>query len=414
MRARVLVPFFLVAACAADEGAEDPREPLTVQILEEPLSFGESPRALAGVNVALDPADGAGPRETQRSGPDGRVTFGVDPRKAWSVTVLSDDHVYVTMLEAAPGPAPLVLTTPPLERVVRERTVGLRGTIAGKRDKLDVVSVATSSVAWLGATRALQESFDLRVPRERPFFLIGHETQTLLDRDGFLVSDAHVKSFRLDLPARGDDQLLDLDLAALPSLPVRNIVVKATIPPSFGEGTRAYAAVNSADSGLEVGLYAAARTGGGEASIDLAMVDTGVGSERLVSRVELLRADGARALRTELGTMTDGMRWSELPDPPPAPAGATVVTDPLGLDGFPAGAELRASLFAGGKLVWILRGPPGGPRAPSFRIPYRGEIASVDVQLFALTVTALRDPIDGSGGLYRRASTSRDITLRKK
>ena len=163
MRARVLVPLFFVAACAADEGVEPPRETLTVQVMEEPIMFGDAPKALAGVTVALDPADGAGPRETQPSGPDGRVAFRVDPRKAWSVTVLPDDHVYVTMLEAAPGPAPLVITTPPLDRVVRDRTVGLRGTLAGKRDKLDVVSVSTSALAWLGTTRALRDTFDLRV-----------------------------------------------------------------------------------------------------------------------------------------------------------------------------------------------------------------------------------------------------------
>lgn len=413
MRACVLASLLVVAACAVDEGLDPPRELLTVRVVEEPLSAGEVPRPLAGVNVALDAGDGTGDRETLRSGADGQVSFRIDPRRSWSVTALSDDHVYVTMLEVAPGPE-LVIAVPPLDRAGRDRTADLRGAITGKRDKLDVVSLAASSLVRLGATRALEGTFGLRVPKDRPFFLLGHETQTLLDRDGFLVSDAHVKSFRLDLPARSDDQILDLDLATLPSLPAQNIVVTATIPASFGEGTRAYASVRSADSDIEVGLYAAARIGGREATIDLAMVDTDVGAERLVSRVELLRKDGARALRTELGTMSPGMSWNDLPEPPPAPGGAAVVTDPIALDGFPAGAELQASLFAGGKLSWIVRGPPGGPRATSFRIPYRGEITSVDVQLFALTLTASRSPIEGSGRLYRYASTSRDVPLRKR
>ena len=92
-------------------------------------------------------------------------------------------------------------------------------------------------------------------------------------------------------------------------------------------------------------------------------------------------------------------------------------TDPIPLDGFPAGADLRLDVFAADQLIWILHGPPGGPHGKSVVLPSPlGIEFTVDIRLLAVSIVAEVDRIGlpPHGELYRRSATSRDMTLRRR
>lgn len=421
-----------VPACGSDERPPPAGTPFTVWVFDERLTFHREDTPLANVRVAFDPP-GGGERVTRTTEADGHVTFEGDfAIGGASVTVLSPDHVYTTMLEASPDTArarpntlgkpdaDLVVFPPRLDGVTERRTVELRGTIAGKRDPNHVVSLATSALPRLGTYQALESTFILRAPRDRPFFVLGHEARTLVDRHGVIVENEILKAFRIDLPARSDDQLLDLDLPKLPALPTKVIHVRADVPSSFGSGTQAFAAVQSLDSGLVVGPFSRARatTDGRSFAIDVTVAETDIAPERLLSRAILTGPDGSQSVRAEQGAMPDGFVWSDFPVAPSVvePDASRTVRDPIVLEGFAPGAELTARVYAGGGLLWILHGPPGGLRAKSFTIPYRDEVKSVDVQIFALSVTAESDLVrlPRGGDFHRRTSTFRDVILRRR
>ena len=421
-------------ACSSGDAAPapGPGTPLTIWVLDAPLVLGAEETPVAGAKVAFDPP-GGGERVTRTTEADGHVTFEADfAAGGGAVTVLSEDHVYLTRLEASPTtararpnrsgkpPSDLVLFPPRVDRVTTGLTVDLRGTIAGKADPNHVVSLATSGLARLGGAQALEDSYALRAPKDRAFFLLGHETKTLVDRDGIVVENALVKSFRLDLPARGDDELLDLDLAKLPALPAKVTRVRVEGPTGgpFGAGTHAYASVSSADSDLVVGLFAAAtEAGAGAFDVDVSIVDTDLGPERLLTQAQIVAPDGSQSVRVEPGPLAGSpLRDFVLPPTIPDPEAPRTIKDAIPLEGFPAGADLEARLFAGGSLFWVVEGPPGGPTAKSFTVPYRDEVTQVDAQVFALSLSARtgRVELPTRGVVYRATGTFRDVQLRKR
>lgn len=427
-----------VACSDSPAGPDVTGTPLTVWVLEERLTLGGDDKPLANVRVAFDVPGGE--RVSKTTEADGHVTFRGDfSQGGASVTVLSDNHIFVTMLEASPETAraqpnaigkpaeDLVIFPPRLDGVTESVTVGLRGNLIGKRSPDHVVALASSSLLDLGAVRSADPTFIVRGPRDRAFFLLGHEIKVSFDPSG-LASQELIKSFRVDLSARTDDLLLDLDLAKLPSLPTRTVHVRAEAPESgpspFGVGTRAVASVASVDSELALGLLAKSTASADNRSFELevALVDTDVGPERTFTRVVLTAADGSQSVRSELGPLTEGAVWKEFPLPPSiaSPDAARSVRGEIPLDGFPVGADLLAEVHAGGSLLWILYGPPGGPRAKSFTVPYRDEVGELFVQSFALSLSARKErvalpgPARGRGDFYRYTSTFRDILLRKR
>jgi hypothetical protein len=246
----------------------------------------------------------------------------------------------------------------------------------------------------------------------------------LIDPAGNVVSNDLIKSFRIDLPARGDDELLDLELATLAPLPTRPLRIHAEMPRSDGgpfvAGTRAYATVTSADSGLQLGIFAGSTpTADGRGfDIDVTLAETDIAPERPLTQATLVAPDGSRSMRVEAGLAPSGAAWTDFPAPPtiPEPDLPRTTRDPIPLSGFPAGADLEVKLLAGGSLFWVLYGPPGGPRERSFTIPYRDEIRSTDVQVFAVSVIAQTDRValPTRGEIYRRAASFRDILVRKR
>ena len=147
------------------------------------------------------------------------------------------------------------------------------------------------------------------------------------------------------------------------------------------------------------------------------LAETDLAPERLTQAV-LIAPDGSRSVRVEQGVVTDGATWSDFAAPPsiPAPDASRTIRDPLSLDGFPAGAEPVGEILAAGQLLWVLHGPPGGPKARTFAIPYRDEVASVDVQVFAVSLTARtgRTALSPRGEFHRHTSVFRDVALRKR
>lgn len=424
----------VMAACSSGEGgsaAGRVKTPFTIWVLETSVPAGGSSAPLANVPVAFDlPGHERVKKSTEA---DGHVTFEGDFQAGpASVTVLSKDHVYTTMLgtspdaararpnEAGKPPSDLVVFPLPLDRTSAAKTVELSGRIFGKRDPYDVVSVAVSFLARFGSVRALESTYALRVPKDRPAFLIGHETRTLVDDAGDVVENELLKSFRIELPARAVDASLDLDLAKLPSLPTRLIHVRVEAG-SFAAGTRATASTRSAVSSLETGLFARYRPAAdaGAFDVDVTLADADVGDEPLVSHGVLTGPDGAQSVRTEAGIQSDGTVWRDFVAPPTIrdPESSRSVREPIVLDQFPSGADLVAKLYAGGgQLFWVVYGPSGGLTGNTFTIPYDDEITSADIQLFVLSVGARRERIPLAAGAdeYRYAATSRDIILRKQ
>jgi len=281
-----------------------------------------------------------------------------------------------------------------------------------------------SALARLGAATALEPRYALRAPRGRPFFVLGAALTSFIDPAGNPVSNDLVNAFRIDLPAREDDQLLDIDLATIPALPSRTLRMRAELPQvagtPFGAGTRALASVLSADSALTLGIFSSSTATSDARAFDLSvtLVTTDIAPERPLTQAVLIAPDGSRSVRTEQGIAAEGTNWNDFAAPPTVrdPDAPRTARDPIPLDGFPPGAELTVRVLAGGQLFWIQYGPPGGPRASSFTIPYRDEIASTDVQVFAVSVVAQSDRVDlpSYGSFYRRAASSRDLRVSKR
>ena len=430
-----LITGVVIAACGGEHSSSAPTTPFTVWVFDERLTMDGSDKPVAGVPVAFDPA-GGGDRITSMTELDGHVTFDADfSQGPASVSVFSPDHVFVTMLEASPEsanarpntsgkpPGDLVIMPPRLDSVTTGLTVGLSGNIFGKKHPQDSVALFTSGLPRVGTVQTADPVYMMRAPRGRPFFVLGHAFDSLLDSDGNVAQSDLLQSFRIDLPARSDDERLDLDLATVKALPIQLLHLHAESPKgavgSFVSGTRAYASVQSADSGVTPGIFISTnRSPDGRAfDITVKVAQTDIAPERPLTQAVLLAPDGSRSIRTEQGIAKDGTSWTDFPAPPTIadPDVVRGLADPIPLDGFPAGADMEVDILAANQLFWVLRGPPGGPRAKSFTIPRQDVIDAKDVVLFAVSVSARMDrvvlPLHGE--IYRRVGVFRDISLRK-
>lgn len=392
----------LAAACSSDEDAGPRRVRLTVRIVEEPLLLGDpSDRPVPSAEVAFDPPSGSVARITAIADGDGRATFDVpegDLRGGAAVTVFSPDHLSFSRLDVTERD--LTLAVPKLDVATSDRTVQLSGAIIGKTPLGSIVDLSASKLDRLGRTTTPTETYAFRVPRAQPFFVIGYEQ---------LNQGALVRSFRIDVPAKESDARLDVDLASLPALVPRTVHVKVTSPGSMAGGATTTANVISAESSLFLGTPV--KVEGND--VELSVVDTDLGGERAITRGVVIGADGARSIRTEVGIVPDGTTWSDLVECPKIPEASRLKTDPIPLADFPDGAELRVKMIAGGKLGWIIAGPPGGLREKTIALPpsFRVEFP----RLVAVTIAAQLDPVELGPGrkIYRRVGVSRDVLLHR-
>jgi hypothetical protein len=423
-------------SCATSSTAPTPpTTPFTIWVFDEGATTADDGAPLPGVMVALDlPDANASTRVVKTTEADGHVTFDADlSHGAVHVSAFSADHTLVTMLEASPDtararpntfgkpPGDLAIILPRLDASIRSAAIGLHGAISTKRDPADSISLSASGVRRIGQAETKASTYALRGPKNLPFLVLGHESGTQGDTNGVIMFE-HVKSFRIDVPARGDDELLDVDVGSMAALTVEPLHVRADIPPGtsspFVPGTRASAIVGSADSALLVGTFGSVAATSDALGFDLVVnvAQTDIAPERISTKAAIVAPDGTTSIRTELGILADHTVWNDFLFPTPVADTNRSVADPIPLDGFPTGAELRLEVFAADQLVWILHGPPGGPRGPTVTMPPTlGIDFPISVQLVALSIIAQADrvPLPPHGELYRRIAVSRDVNLRR-
>ena len=436
---RLAAAALLAVACSSSpRAAVAPTTPFTVWVFDEGATNADEGAPLPGVMVALDPSDGsvsgAAARVVRTTEADGHVTFDADfSHGGVHVSAFSGDHTLVTMLDASPDTArarpntfgkpveDLAIVLPRLDAAIRSAAVELRGAITGKRDLADSLSLSAGAVRRIGQDETKAATYAIRGPKNVPFIVLGHEAGTQSDTNGTITFE-HVKSFRLDVPARATDEVLDIDVGSSAALAMQQLHLRADMPVGsaspFVPGTRASAIVQSADSGLLVGTFggvaATSDALGFELVVNVAQTD--ISPERVTTQASIVAPDGSASIRTELGVAGDRTVWSDFLFPAAVDSVNRSVADPVPLAGFPAGADLRMEVYAADQLVWILHGPPGGPHTDSVTMPPSlGIDFPISVQLVALSVIAEADrvPLPPHGELYRRVAVSHDVTLRR-
>jgi hypothetical protein len=423
----------LALACGDTSEAQEATTPFTIWVFDEGATVTDPDAPLPNIAVAFDPPS-AGARVVRTTGADGHVTFDADfARGTARVSAFSAEHTLVTILDTSPEVArarpntfgkpveDLAIALPRLDRSIRQASVELRGTLTGKREAAHPVYLAASALRRLGGDDTKTSSYAVRTPRARPFFLLGHELGEGSVGSGTAAID-HIKAFRLDPPPRAEDGALDIDIGSSAPLPVRTVRVRADKPSRdaalFGPGSRAEAAIRSADSQLLVGplVRMNATPDGRGFDLEMALAETDISPERLITQASMTAPDGSSSRRSELGIIEDGVAWIDFLPAPSVPDASRKLTDAIPLPDFPDGADLRVEVFAAGQLVWILHGHSGGLREKGFILPTLfGLRFSADVQLLAVSLAAEVDRVllPPHGEFYRRVSTSRDITLRR-
>lgn len=393
----------LAVACSTDGEPPPPTARLVVVLVEEPLLVGDpSDRPIAAAEVAFDPPAGKGERVTATSGEDGRATFDVPPDAlagGAAVTVFSREHISYSRLDVTEREITLVV--PKLDDAAAARIVQLSGTISGKTPIGSTVDLSASRLDRLGRTSTPTEAYALRVPRGQPFFLVGHE---------IIGSGAVAKSFRIDVNAKEADARLDIDLASAPAIAPRTVRIKVTGPAQMGADAKITASVVSAESSLFLGTPVKSENG----DVELSVAETDLAGEHAVTRAAITAADGSRSIRTELGIVADGTSLADFLPPPTIPEASRQQTESIPLADFPAGADLRVEVIAGGKLGWVLVGPQGGFRAGAEKAIALPKFFRVTFpRLIAVTIAAQADPyaVTTTRQLYRRAAVSRDVLL---
>jgi hypothetical protein len=408
-----LAVLVLGASISSSCGGEEPKTTtLVVRTMTTPILVGEAPAALAGALVAFDPP-GGGARVTRTSDSEGVVQFeGAFHRGRAKVTAFAPEHTLVSKLEVN-GTTEVVLQLPRLDLAVAAGSIEVRGAIAGRSGRT-TLDVSASLLERLGSVQTRDDGYVLRAPRDRAFLLLGHELRAI---DGSAGSESEVvRSFRRDVAASAADVLLDLDLARESALTSerRRFVVR----PPAGLEARAYATVESAETELLVApfLRSVPRSDGGF-DVDVGAVDVDVAPEHALTRVVVAALDGARSIRQEPEVLRDGATVEGFLPPPTVADASRSLSDPIPLDSFPSGASLRLEVVAGGKIVWVLETVEEAEAPSVLRLPAPLGISfSADVQLFALSVIARAERLDGiaSERAYRRISISRDVPLRRQ
>lgn len=389
-----------ILATACGDDARPALERLQVSVVDE-----DETTPLAGALVLFDPP-GGGARIARTTRADGTVDFEADFASGGAnVTVDSPDHVIFTALDVTPV-APVVLSPARLTRVAREASISLRGVISGTDPRGTRVDVAASGVR-LGAYEGPSGTYALRAPRGVPFFLLGHETKNVTS-DGARVVNEHVRSFRVDVTARDADGTLDLDLAAIPTLAVRSVPLRAELPAApFEAGTKASATVLSGTSDVLVAPVERSAPSADGRAFDLAMsvpaVD--IAPERAFTRVVLVAPNGARSLRTEPGVVADGAVIGDFALPPPVPQGTRSIARPIAIEGAAPDAEVSVEVIANGQIGWILRAPQKRLASVTLPVPPGRPLPP----LVAVRIVTRADRLDRD--IYRRVAISADLLL---
>jgi hypothetical protein len=355
---RLAAVALLAVACSGSQAtATAPTTPFTVWVFDEGATFADEGAPLPGVMVALDApggaATGGAARVVRTTEADGHVTFDADfSGGSLHVSAFSGDHTLVTMLDASPDTArarpntfgkpaeDLAIVLPRLDAAIRSAAVELHGAITGKRDLADSLSLSAGTVRRIGQEETKAATYAMGGPKNVPFVVLGHEAGTPTDTNGTITFE-HVKSFRIDVPARATDQVLDVDVASSAALAVQKLHLRADMPigsaSPFVGGTRASAVVQSADSSLLVGTFGSVAATSDSLGFDLVVnvAQTDIAPERVTTSASIVAPDGSVSIRTELGIAADQTVWSDFLFPATVDSVNRSIADPVPLAGFP-------------------------------------------------------------------------------
>lgn len=421
-----LVCLSVMVSCGSDEPPVATRTPFTIWVVDEGVGLTGAGRPLSNVSVAVYPSDPASgePNAVKTTDAEGRVTFDLDfssPGSSVMVSAIGPDHTLVTMLDASPETArarydtfgkpasDLVIVLPRLDRSIRDASIAVRGAINGKQSAATMVRLFSSGVPRLGSTTTKEPSYaELRAPRDAPFFLVAHESQGARQQ-GDVFTNEPLRSIRIDAPASGTDQVVDVDFSKAAALPQKLLHLRLEPGIPLVVNTRATVDVVSADSSLALGaVRRSAPTADGKGfDVEVDVADLDIAPERVMTRASVVAANGDRLIRTELGVIADGTTVRDFAPTITIPEQSRSLADPLPLDGVPAGADLDIEIQAAGELFWILRAPPGGPRKKTLVLPEPLGIGyKVDVQLFEIAFLTKLDRVALAphGEAYKRTS----------
>ena len=429
LRLASAVPVALALLACGDDAPSPVR--FTVWAFEERSGPEGTDTPLAGAQVAFDPP-GGGARVLATAADDGHATFEADfSVGGGTVSVFDRNHVLVSVIDASPVAAAarpnligkpasdLVLFAPRLDDAVRSASVELKGAISSKRDAASSLDLSASGIPRLGAIETTEASYVLRVPRGRPFFLVGHESRDT-SSDPQKVDNQHLGSFRIDLPKLDSDTTHDIDVMTASPLDIRVVRLRAELPSGpttrFGAGTRGSATVISADSKVLVAPIKSTQPSADGRAFDLEMsvAAIDIAPERPLTRASLVARDGSRSIRVEPGIVADGTTWNDFLTPPQATEGAvpTALTEPILFDDFPEGAELGIEVYAGTQLAWLIQGSVRGRLQP-VKLPVPLEVRLPALVAVSFLAKSGRVALAPRGEVYRRVAISHDVLFRR-
>lgn len=429
MRALVLVGVVGLAPVACGDDPPAP-VPFTVWAFEERTGPEGADTPLVGAQVSFDPP-GGGARVLATAAADGHATFEADfSAGGGTVSVFDRAHVLVSVIGASPSsvaarPNPLgkpasdlVVFAPRLDDAVRGVSVELAGALSAKRDVASSIDLSASGIPQLGATETSEATYMLRVPRGRPFLLIGHESRNVAS-DPEKVENELLGSFRIDMTPLDVDTTRDIDVSKASRLDVRVVHLRVDFPSGptrFGAGTRGAATVISADSKVLVAPIKSAQPSADGRGFDLQMyvAGTDISPERPLTRASLVAKDGSRSIRVEPGIAGDGTTWSDFLTPPVVREGATpsALTEPILFEDFPVGAELGIEVYAGTQLAWIIEGSTRAPLDP-VTLPVPLEVRLPALVAVSFVARADRATLAPRGEVFRRTAFSHDVLFRR-
>lgn len=442
----VLFSLSLAAACSSsdpapagtpvpDGGATDaPAAQLTpfeVWVMDEDMGdITKLGGPIADATIAWDPP-GGGERVEVKSGADGHATLQGDFTKGGgAVTVFAEGRVVVSSLDASPENTkklpPNPSGKPPDNLVISLIRTGassdalgvlLTGTITNRKESGTIVRLDASGSRW-PRFEAPNAGYRMRVPKEKPYFLIGIEAKNVVS-DPATIENTLLRAFRIDRPAHAGDAVLDIDLATTTPVTTKTVKARIEMPGGaggpFGNTGRCLIFAESLGSGLLGApiIKSVRNADGGSCDGEIAALQTDFGTEVMMSQGALVSPDNAVSIRLEPGIIQDGFVFKDFLDPPAVTIDKQLLTDPLAIEGIPDAAEVvRVDISAGGLIAWVvfqqapsvaakkavnIPKPPTGMKVPA---SFEGRI------LFLGAPTA-------DTRLYTKLAVSRPLTLTK-
>jgi hypothetical protein len=331
-----------------------------------------APEAAPGAKVYFDPP-GGGARVEGVAEADGHVTFEVDFTKGEAgLTVVHEGYISTSILGLTPErikAIPIRLDKPETDVVVALPPTAaslpkLSGAITNKLAADNNVVVSSTRV-HSPLVEGL-DSFNVSVPRNRPFSLIAAEGKfAVLAPGSRAIENTEFRLYRADHAGLSADGKLDIDLTT--ATVVTAPKVKWTVELPGGDAgplgaavvSRCIASVASFDSTAMIGplVKSTPTPTGFDAEVQVGQTDIG---EQIVSRAVIALSDDSQSVVNELGAMPEGTVFKDFVTPPTLTVERQRVSDPIAVGGVVPGQLVLVQLngrpgpAAEPQLVWTI------------------------------------------------------------